>query len=46
VSRIELVTAEAGPLFLTIPSTVPPPSQGAAARVSFSRDSVHFMEPE
>ena len=46
VSRIELVTAEAGPLFLTIPSTVPPPPQGKAARVSFSRDSVHFMELE
>jgi putative spermidine/putrescine transport system ATP-binding protein len=46
VSRIELVTAEAGPLFLTIPSTVAPPPQGAAARVSFSRDSVHFMELE
>jgi putative spermidine/putrescine transport system ATP-binding protein len=46
VSRIELVTPEAGPLFLTIPSTVPPPPQGKAARVSFSRDSVHFMELE
>jgi putative spermidine/putrescine transport system ATP-binding protein len=46
VSRIELVTAEAGRLFFTIPSTVAPPQQGAAVRVSFSRGSVHFMEPE
>jgi putative spermidine/putrescine transport system ATP-binding protein len=46
VSRIELVTAEAGPLFLTIPSTLAAPQQGAAVRVSFSRDSVHFMELE
>src|SRR3984957_17253826 len=46
VSRIELVTAEAGRLFLTIPSTVAPPQQGVAARISFSRDAVHFMEPE
>jgi putative spermidine/putrescine transport system ATP-binding protein len=46
VSRIELVTAEAGRLFLTIPSTVAPPQQGVAARISFSRYAVHFMEPE
>ena len=36
VSRIELVTSEAGSLFLTIPSTIAQPPQGAAARVSFS----------
>ena len=46
MNRIELTTAEAGRLFLAIPSTVTPPSQGAVARVSFSRDSLHFMEPE
>jgi putative spermidine/putrescine transport system ATP-binding protein len=46
VSRIELTTAEAGRLFLAIPSTIAPPSQGAVARASFSRDSLHFMEPE
>jgi putative spermidine/putrescine transport system ATP-binding protein len=46
VSRIELITAEAGRLFLAIPSTIAPPAQGAAARVSFSQDSLHFMEPE
>jgi hypothetical protein len=46
VSRLELVTAETGRLFLTIPSTVAPPQQGVAARISFSRHSMHFMEPE
>jgi putative spermidine/putrescine transport system ATP-binding protein len=46
VSRIELITPEAGRLSLAIPSTVAAPSQGAAARASFSRDSLHFMEPE
>ena len=43
---IELTTAEAGRLFLAIPSTITPPSQGTVARVCFSRDSLHFMEPE
>jgi hypothetical protein len=46
VSRIELTTAEVGRLFLAIPSTIAQPAQGAVARVAFSRDSLHFMEPE
>jgi putative spermidine/putrescine transport system ATP-binding protein len=46
MNRIELTTAEAGRLFLAIPSTITPPSQGTAARACFSRDSLHFMEPE
>ena len=46
VSRIEMTTVEAGRLFLAIPSTIAPPPQGAVARASFSRDSLHFMEPE
>jgi putative spermidine/putrescine transport system ATP-binding protein len=46
VCRIELTTAEAGRLFLSIPSTLAPPAQSAVARVAFARDSLHFMEPE
>jgi putative spermidine/putrescine transport system ATP-binding protein len=46
VSRIEVITAEAGRLFLTISSATASPQQGGAARVSFLRKSLHLMEPE
>ncbi|HEY1864133.1 MAG TPA: ABC transporter ATP-binding protein [Roseiarcus sp.] len=46
VCRIELTTVEGGRLFLAIPSTIAAPSQGAVVRATFSRDSLHFMEPE
>jgi putative spermidine/putrescine transport system ATP-binding protein len=46
ICRIELTTAEAGRLFLSIPSTLAPPTQGAVARAAFARDSLHFMELE
>jgi putative spermidine/putrescine transport system ATP-binding protein len=47
VYRVEVRSAEAGPLVLSVPASAgEPPTPGARVRLAFAREALHLMEPE